>query len=85
MVRTQGIGRILTQKSHDQNCTVLAGISKDFEVYLSLTKYSRKKYSAIASLRILVYIEFRAKVYGERGKYTVRSHQFSGEHGWGRR
>ena len=39
------------------------------------TKYSRKKYSAIASLRILVYIEFRAKVYGERGKYTVRSLQ----------
>jgi len=36
-VLAQGIGRILTQKSHDQNCTVLAGMSKDFEVHLSLT------------------------------------------------
>ena len=33
----QGIGRIFTQKSHDQNCTVLAGMSKDFEVHLNLT------------------------------------------------
>ena len=33
----QGIGRSLTQKSYDQNCTVLAGMSKDFEMHLSLT------------------------------------------------
>ena len=44
-----------------------------------------EEYGAIASLRDLVYIEFRAKVYGEGGKYTVRSLKFSGEHGWGRR
>ena len=33
----QGIGGIWTQKSHDQNCTILAGMSKDFGVHLSLT------------------------------------------------
>ena len=38
----------------------------------------REEYRAIASLRILVHIEFRAKVHGEGGKYPV-SLQFSGE------
>ena len=46
-------------------------------------KYIREEYRAIASLRILVYIEFREKVYGEEGQYTV-SLQFSGDRGWGR-
>ena len=47
-VVAQGTGGIWTQKSHDQNCTVLAmeifsisivlaGMSKDLEVHLSLT------------------------------------------------